>query len=67
MELALNVDFGQSITETIYFLEGDGFLVIYAYDRLKPLETRLNLLETGDETACKNIIKMATQSCSKIP
>ena len=53
------VDFGTKITEAIYELEGDGFLALKAYDMIKGLETRLQLLESGDTTMCSNTVRVA--------
>ena len=52
MELVLQMDW-KIITETIYQLEGDGFLSIMAYDKLMTIKRK------GDSTACKNIITTA--------
>jgi hypothetical protein len=65
MELASYVDFGKKITETIYDMEGDGFLIIHVYDRLKAIETHLGLLEKKDATTCNNIIATANLMSTK--
>ena len=59
MELAITVDFGKKITDAIYELEGDGFLALKAYDMIKGLEKRLQLLADGDRTACPNTAAVA--------
>ena len=59
MELAIMVDFGMKITEAIYELEGDGFLVLKAYNMIKGLEKRLQLLAEGDTASCPNTLIMA--------
>jgi hypothetical protein len=56
LELAVSIDFGKIITETIYYLEGDGFLIIYAYDKLKLVEAHLDVLVSHDSTVCANTL-----------
>jgi hAT family protein len=66
MELALQMDFGKIITETIYFLEGDGFLIIYAYDKLKFIEAHIkNLTNVKDQVNLKNTYAAASELCAK--
>ena len=59
MELAITVDFGKIITEAIYELEGDGFLALKAYDVIKNVEKRLQLLVDGENSVRPNTVRLA--------
>lgn len=67
MELALHVDFGKFLMEAVYEMEGDGFLILKAYDKIKAVEKHINLLLEGDKTVCNNMLSTANQLCHEFP
>ena len=42
VELAALVDAGEVLVKTCYFLEGDGYVALKAYDRMKAVELGMN-------------------------
>jgi hypothetical protein len=56
-EIAVFLDMGTHLTSTCYYLEGDGPLILFAYDKLSALEVNLRSQFATTGTRCQALLQ----------